>query len=139
LVAEANPEPDPARNPEFAPLKARLAHLRYLLVADPPGYRDARGAIWLDRLWARDLLRHLDYISDLTVLAPARPMPEAPGDLVRLPDLPGLRFRHLPNGTSPARRLLRLPAMLGAAAVAVRRADVVHSGAAGGRLHRGSW
>lgn len=118
-------------DPDFAPLKTRLAHLRYLLVADPAWYQDEEGAIWLDRLWARDLLRHLDYITDLTVLAPGRVLPDPLGDLVRLPDLPGLRFRHLPTGTSPVRGLLRLPAMLLVAVVAVRAADVVHSGAAG--------
>jgi len=45
---------------EFAHLRVRLAHLRYLLVAQPPWYRDAAGAVWLDRLWARDLLRHCE-------------------------------------------------------------------------------
>lgn len=117
---------------EFAPLKARLGNLRYLLVAQPPWYRDAQGAVWLDKLWARDLLRHLDYISDLTVLAPMLPLPTPATDgLQRLPDLPGLRFRDLPTGVSARDGLRKLPAMLRAAFAAVHGADVVHSGAAG--------
>jgi len=117
---------------DFAPLKDRLRPLRYLLVAQPPWYRDGAGAIWLDRPWARDLLRHMDYLSDLTVLAPMRPMGDVPPEgLQRLPDLPGLRFRDLPTGVSARDGLRLLPAMLRTGWAAVRAADVVHSGAAG--------
>jgi len=117
---------------EFAHLRARLAHLRYLLVAQPPWYRDAAGAVWLDRLWARDLLRHCEYLADLTVLAPCLPLPDqVPADFVRLDGKPGLTFRHLPTGRSWSDGLRKLPGMLRAAIQAVRGADVVHSGAAG--------
>lgn len=120
------------RSDDFAPLKARLQHLRYLLVAQPAWYRDADNAIWLDAPWARDLLRHLDYISDLTVLAPMLPIADGPpAGWQRLPDTPRLRFRALPAATSARAGLLQLPAMFKAGWQAVRGADLVHSGAAG--------
>lgn len=107
-------------------------------MAPIPWYRDAQGTVWLDDAWHRDLLAHLDYIDDLTVLAPQAPLPDPmPDNLRKIEDAPGLRFIDLPSGGSTGRALLRVPATLAAVWRAVRRADIVHSGAAGWPLPPG--
>ncbi|TDK44471.1 glycosyltransferase [Antarcticimicrobium luteum] len=109
-----------------------------MLVAPVAWYRDAAGAVWLDDAWHHDLLAHLDYIDDLTVLAPCAALPEPrPGNLRKVDDTPSLRFVDLPGGGSTAKALLRVPATLAAVWRAVRRADIVHSGAAGWPLPPG--
>lgn len=109
---------------------AALLGCRYLLVVPIPFYQAADGSIWLDDLWHRDLMRHLDYISHLTVLAPRLRTDKTEG-LVKVEGAPALRFRALPWGRSAVRGVLMAPATLLAAMLAVLGADVVHSGAAG--------
>ena len=113
---------------EFPVLKARLAGVRYLMVVPIPWHRDGAGVIWLDPLWARDLVRHLDYLSDLTILAPEGPMERG---MVALSALPGLTFAPFPEGQSLSGAVMRLPAMARAAWRALGQADLCHTGAAG--------
>ncbi|MGL4237919.1 glycosyltransferase family 4 protein [Tabrizicola sp.] len=116
--------------PGLADCAAELADCRYLLVMPVPWYQAADGSIWLDDLWYRDLLRHLDYLRDLTVLAPRLPLASQAG-MVRV-DMPaGLRFLDLPWGRSVRQGLLKAPSTQAAAVRAVRQADIVHSGVAG--------
>ncbi|MCC5974049.1 MAG: glycosyltransferase [Rubellimicrobium sp.] len=115
---------------EFAALGQELASIRYLLVSPVPWFRDAEGGVWLDLLWQRDLWRHLDYLTDLTVLAPCRPA-EGNTGLVRVDPPPGLRFKAFPQGQSIRQALFRLPRMIRVAVGAIRQADLVHSGMAG--------
>ncbi len=70
-------------------------HQRYLLSVLIPFYRDRNGDVWLGRLWAHDLRAHLDYLTDLTVLAPEEQIDEPGPDLVRIEVPAGvtLRFR----------------------------------------------
>jgi len=117
-----------AKAPEFPALKARLSGVRYLMVVPIPWHRDGAGVIWLDPLWARDLVRHMDYLSDLTILAPETPMERG---MMALSALPGLKFAHLPEGQSLPGAVAKLPAMIGAAWRALGRADLCHTGAAG--------
>lgn len=118
---------------EMRALKARLAGLCYLLVVPIPWYRDEGGRILLDRLWARDLLRHLDYLSDLTVLAPMGQLPKDGLDNAECwqKPPPGLRFSPLPSANSAFRALLQFPRLVATGVASVRRADIVHSGAVG--------
>jgi glycosyltransferase involved in cell wall biosynthesis len=109
---------------------AALSDCRYLMVVPVPWFKASDGSIWLDDLWHRDLLRHLDYIANLTVLAPCRPAGDTAG-LVRVDPGLGLKFRALPWGESTLQGLLRAPATLLAALRAVLAADLVHSGVAG--------
>lgn len=120
-------------------LKAQLAGLRYLIYVPIPHYRDRLGRVHLDKLWATDLLRHLDYLSDLTVLAPFFDLPEGGLEHVMCWDElpPGLRFEALPAAQSSIRGLLQFPRLAGAGVAAVRRADVVHSGALGSPIPPG--
>ena len=115
----------------FAGAARSLAGLRYLLVVPVPYHAGADGAIWLDPLWLHDLRAHLDYIDDLTVLAPSEPYTGQPG-LVKLPaDMAGLKFVALPAPASVIAALIALPGMLLRSLRAIRRSDVVHSGVAG--------
>jgi glycosyltransferase involved in cell wall biosynthesis len=109
---------------------AELSDCRYLMVVPIPFHQAADGSVWLDDLWHRDLMRHLDYISDLTVLAPRRPADGVEG-LVKVEGAPALRFRGLPWGQTAVRGILLAPVTLLAAVKAVLAADIVHSGAAG--------
>ncbi len=117
-------EQTPASNPD-----GRLG-VRYLLVVPVPFYRDAEGAVWLDPLWRQDLMAHLAYLSDLTVLAPCERLTAREG-LEKVPATPGLTFSDLPAPKGALAALVSLPGALRAAWRAVRKADVVHSGVAG--------
>ena len=119
---------------ELKSYKRRLARLKYLLVALPPFHRDETGQVWLDPLWHRDLIAHLDYLSDLTVLSEREPMPpNGTTDLVRVdPFLSSqLTFCELPPLRSKRQFVFALPRMAAIAFKTARRADVVHSGIAG--------
>jgi glycosyltransferase involved in cell wall biosynthesis len=136
---------------EMCDLKAQLSGLRYLIYVPVPHYRDRAGRIHLDKLWALDLQRHLDYLSDLTVLAPFFDLPESGqenGSNTGLVDVvdsivcwvdlpPGLRFEALPAASSSIRGLLQFPKVACASIAAVRRADIVHSGALGAPIPPG--
>ena len=112
--------------------RAGIGDRRYLLVAAVPFFRAADGGIWLDSLWWRDLSAHLDYIENLTVLAPCESYEGQP-DLVRFaaPEERRLDFAALPSPVSFGRALASLPRSAAIAFRAVRRSDIVHSGVAG--------
>lgn len=111
-----------------------LISQRYLLSALIPFYCDLQGEVWLGRLWAHDLRAHLDYIADLTVLAPEMRI-TAPGpDMVRVVVPPGRRLQFRPFGRAEGgalRAAFALPGMALAAWRAVGAAGIVHSGVAG--------
>jgi glycosyltransferase involved in cell wall biosynthesis len=109
---------------------AALSKYRYLMVVPVPWYKASDGTIWLDDLWHRDLMRHMDYIGDLTVLAPCLPTQDT-AKLVQVDAGSGLKFRSLPWGRSAMQGILKAPATFVAALRAVLSADLVHSGVAG--------
>ncbi|WP_112310952.1 glycosyltransferase [Pseudogemmobacter bohemicus] len=122
----AAPTPDPAALP--------LIRQPYLLSVLIPFYRDKQGAVWLGRLWAHDLRAHLDYIADLTVLAPEVQITVPGPDMVRVPVPAGRRLRFRPFGRAEGgalRAVLALPGLVLAAWRAVGKAGIVHSGVAG--------
>ncbi|NPD14028.1 glycosyltransferase [Xinfangfangia sp. D13-10-4-6] len=132
----------PQQNAPIA-LPSRLRQ-RYMLSVLIPYYRDRNGAIWLGRLWAHDLRAHLDYLGDLTILAPEvqidQPGPDNGADLVRFEVPPGVNLRFRPYGKAGGgalRALLALPARAIDAWAAVGQADIVHSGVAGWPLPPG--
>lgn len=126
-----------ANDQTLAEAAADLSGCRYLLVMPVPWFQAQDGSVWLDDLWHRDLVRHLDYLDTLTVLAPRLPLGDPKG-MVRVdPGVAGLRFVALPWGASARQGLLRAPATLIAAARAVRDADLVHAGVAGWPLPPG--
>lgn len=122
----------------FAGVRAELARLRYLIVVPLPYVTDAQGGVWLDALWHHDLMAHLAYLSDLTVLAPQQALAPTAGLVrVEVPEGGRLRFENLPLAGSTRKALIGLPAMARAAARAVAAADIVHSGVAGWPLPPG--
>ncbi|HMN91985.1 MAG TPA: glycosyltransferase [Hydrogenophaga sp.] len=121
-------------NVDFSAVKERLTKVRYLLVCPIGWARDEQGDIWTDRLWAKDLLLHFEYLTEVTVLAPEKKLfrGQSTDDWIKLdPNPAGLKFRNLPIGDSIGGALLRLPAQLFKSASAILQSDVVHSGAAG--------
>lgn len=120
--------------------RTQLVQLRYLLVVPVPFYRTPDGRVWLDRLWHHDLMAHLDYLTDLTVLAPENQItkdPTAsssfPSDLVEVvpPEFSRLTFLRLVPVGGLKVYLFALPRAVLTTWRAVARADLVHSGVAG--------
>ena len=111
---------------------------RYLLVIGLPYYVDEGGRVWLDRLWHRDLMLHLDYLPRLILAAP-RMIKRDERDLVALSeaDTQRLQLVPLPPMRSKLEALRGLPRALRALWRAVGDADTVHSGIAGWPLPLG--
>lgn len=122
---------DPAAEPPDRDSFATLAR-PYAIVIHVPYYEDADGAVWLERLWHRDLVEHLRYLPDFILCAPRRPRGSEP-DLVRLEAPAGvtLRIVPLPRRETRLRALLGLPGTALAVWRAVGLADVVHTGMGG--------
>lgn len=119
---------DPFQKP-----RKRLARVRYLVAVPVPWYQDADGQIWLDHLWWHDLAEHLNYLSDLTILAPRVAYDPDIEGLIAVPEaaMKVLNFAALPAFGSTKAAVLGLPRTFLAARRAVQGADVVHSGIAG--------
>lgn len=111
---------------------------RYLLVIGLPYYLDEGGRVWLDRLWHRDLVLHLDYLPRLMLAAPRMAKGDQ-ADLVQLTDADSRRLQlvPLPPMRSKLEALRALPAAMRALWRAVGEADTVHSGIAGWPLPLG--
>lgn len=124
------PADDPALGPAAPPCEdgdtPRPIRHRYLLVIQIPVYRDAAGGRWTDPLWAKDLLRHLDYLADFALACPCFDGAPPP-DSVRIDDA-RIRFVDL-----PARRkaTLRLPVLALRLWREIGWAEVVHNGLGG--------
>lgn len=105
---------------------------RYLLICPIPFFRDTDGSIWLDELWHHDLMEHLGYLENLTVIAPARKKADQT-DLKRVvpPVDRSLLFKPLPDSSSHLKALFFFPQTVLALSRAVYSADIVHSGVIG--------
>lgn len=118
---------------EFATCRDMLADRRYILSSLVPFHRDPSGQVWVGDLWHRDLMMHLEYIPDLTILAAQLPGPPEP-DMLPVITGPGQRLRFVASGPvlTGRRQLPRaLPRMRHVMRELLRDADVVHSGVAG--------
>jgi glycosyltransferase involved in cell wall biosynthesis len=98
----------------------------YLLVIHIPAYVDEHGTRWVDPLWHRDLVRHLDYLEHFVLACPHLDAPPPPGSL----SLEGynVTFVPLPEQRGRFRTVLSALAVWRALWPAIRSADVVHSG-----------
>jgi glycosyltransferase involved in cell wall biosynthesis len=105
---------------------------RYLLISPIPYFEGGDGSIWLERLWHRDLVAHLNYLQHLTVIAPRRTNPEH-ADLLKVtaPEGVVLSFVGLPFVDSALNALLLMPQTSITLFRQIRVADIVHSGVAG--------
>jgi glycosyltransferase involved in cell wall biosynthesis len=121
------PQPAPAAHAGAMTRAAALPPLacRYLLAIHVPIFIDAQGRRWTERLWWVDLLRHADYIRDLTVMCPFVHA-EPPEDCVRI-DGSSLRFEPIAWRQSKPASLLRAPMTLARLWRLIGRHDFVHS------------
>jgi glycosyltransferase involved in cell wall biosynthesis len=106
----------------------------YLLVLFcVPFYADASGRLWIDPLWAKDLLEHTRYIEDLTVAAPVS-RGRMPANAVALDSdgaLRRIRCVELPAMDSHFSTLAHLPRTCRTLWRECRRATLIHSAVAG--------
>jgi glycosyltransferase involved in cell wall biosynthesis len=105
---------------------------RYALIVDIPCYRDDDGSLWLEPLWHHDFVRHLEYIRDLTLVAPCLPkgdredlLPVVPPSGSRVCSVP------LPRSGSTVEFARNLPGTIARLWRAIGAADIIHSGVVG--------
>jgi len=105
----------------------------YLLVTNIPFFVESDGTIFMDRLWHRDFVAHLEYVSKLTCAAPLVPKPPDRENLVRLDPNVFERSRivALPPQRAVSSALVALPITFSRIWRAVGRAQVVHAGVGG--------
>ncbi len=106
---------------------------RYLLTVVVPFARSPDGRVWLDELWWRDLRSHLDYLDNITVVAPVQEVAEPEPGMVEAvaPDQGRLAFVGLLPYAGTKETLRHLPRAFRMAWKLVGEADLVHSGVAG--------
>lgn len=105
----------------------------YLLVLGQqlPLYRDKEGQLFVDELWHKDLLMHLEYIDHLMLATPCYRQ-ELPRDAKPLlVDKAKVEVIELPHQKSFLHSLKIMPIMLARLCGAIRRAEIVHSGIVG--------
>jgi glycosyltransferase involved in cell wall biosynthesis len=106
----------------------------YLLVLfSVPFYVGADERLYIDPLWAKDLVEHTRYLKRLTLVAPAVDKP-LPSGFVAIDDIAALhdvRCVALPPGGSYVKALLQLPRVLSILWRECGRASLVHSAVAG--------
>lgn len=112
----------------FTPVEAP-----YLLLTFIPYYVDDAGTIWLGLSWHRDFVRHLEYVRNLTLVAPRLPYQSDISDLVPFepPAEAEVRFAALPAQTSALAALIALPRTISTLWREIGRAEIVHSGIIG--------
>jgi glycosyltransferase involved in cell wall biosynthesis len=98
----------------------------YLLVIHIPAYVDEQGTRWVDPLWHRDLVRHLDYLEYLVLACPHIYTPPPPGS--RSLEGCNITYVPLPPERGRFRSVLSALAVWRALWPAIRSADVVQSG-----------
>lgn len=114
-----------------APALPEIEH-PYLLITWIPHFVDARGTVWLDATWHRDVMHHLRYIKSLVLACPRYPKADQPDLLpVESPSDLRLRFVALPRMDSMRGALLRLPFTIAALWRAIARVKIVHSSIVG--------
>jgi glycosyltransferase involved in cell wall biosynthesis len=106
---------------------------RYLAVQNIPYFVDGTGRVLLERSWHHDLVQHLEYLPEFTLIAPCQSLPADHPDLLPLDEKlqTGLTLIPLPSQTSRIRALVELPRTFWALWSAIGKADIVHSGIAG--------
>ena len=106
---------------------------RYLLVIGIKCYRDEKGSRYLDQLWYKDLLQHLEYLKNLTLACPCQ-YAEPPKNAISLdgdPSFSQVQFIDLPAPNSFAQAIKLLPTTVLKLWKAVGQADIVHADVAG--------
>lgn len=102
---------------------------RYLLISFIPYYEDAQGRVWLDRAWHHDLVQHMEYLFDLTLVAPKRSYRSDIADLVLFEcrQMREVRFIGMRSQDSTLLAIKNLPSTILLLAQEIKRAEIVHS------------
>lgn len=105
----------------------------YLLVLCITSYQDSRGFHYVDRLWYKDLIEHVQYLKNFTLAAPCKRANPPEGTICLEEDaaFAEVRFVDLPAPESFGDGLRQIPATIAQLWPEIGRATVVHSGVAG--------
>jgi glycosyltransferase involved in cell wall biosynthesis len=112
---------------------------RYLLIIWIDCYRDRQGRRYVDQLWYKDLVEHLQYLKNFALASPCRDQepPEGAVPLDQNPIFETVEFVDLPPADSYLQAILRLPVTLYLLWTSIQQADVVHSAVAGSYIPPG--
>lgn len=108
----------------------------YLLCLLIPIYYDQSGNRYLDYLWYKDLIEHLNYLKNFTLLGPVQKIENSqviPGLIAvdQDPLFAKVKFVELPPQNSLFKSLITLPKTLTILWKAIKQSDIVHTGVAG--------
>ncbi len=119
-------------NEIFSATRMALKGRKYLIAVPIPFFKSDDDSIWIDTLWYKDLIAHLQYIDELRVLAPCKRY-EGQLGLKRIDsaEIGQLDFVPLPAPESVGHSILSLPATIACVTKAVWGSDIIHSGMAG--------
>ncbi len=94
---------------------------------------DDQGRRWAIATWAKDLALHLDYLTDLTLVSPARRVHTRSADTVSLDEPPfdRIKFIDLPHPVGWAQAIKTMPRQVMTFWKAMKGAKIVHCGYAG--------
>lgn len=108
----------------------------YLLCVHIPICYDQSGNRYLDYLWYKDLIEHLKYLKNFTLIAPSKKI-ENPQDISGFiaidhdPLFAQVKFVNLPAQNSFFQSFITLPKTLIILWRAIKKSDIVHTGVAG--------
>lgn len=105
----------------------------YLLVIGIECYRDHKGFRYVDQLWYKDILQHLNYLKNLTIACPCR-YQEPPKNAIALdhdPNFANVKFIELPASNNLIQGIKLLPATIFKLWQAIGAANIVHTQVAG--------
>ena len=121
---------------EFAIIKRR-----YLAVQNIPYFVDSEGRVLLERSWHHDLVQHLEYLPEFTLIAPCQSLPADHPDLLPLDEKlqTGLTLIPLPPQTSRIRALVELPRTFWTLWSAIAKAESCIQGSLVGHIPLGGW
>jgi glycosyltransferase involved in cell wall biosynthesis len=105
----------------------------YLLVIGIECYRDQNGLRYVDQLWYKDILQHLNYLKNFTIACPCK-YQEPPKNAIALdhdPNFANVKFVELPASSSLLQAIKLLPTNSFKLWQAVGSASIVHTGIAG--------
>lgn len=111
----------------------------YLLVIGIECYRDQDGVRYVDQLWYKDILQHLNYLKNFTIACPCK-YQEPPKNAIALdhdPNFANVQFVELPASSSLLQAIKFLPTTSFKLWQAVGAANIVHTEVAGWPLPLG--
>jgi glycosyltransferase involved in cell wall biosynthesis len=111
----------------------------YVLIVTAPLEIDEQGRRWTTASWAKDLVLHLDYLTDLTLVSPAIRTNNRSPKLISLnePPFDRLKYIDLPCPTSHWEALKALPRFILQYWRAIDQGRIVHTGFAGWPINGG--